>query len=185
MARDLYYGADARRNLCTGMEELSETVKSTYGPLGRTVVTKGGAVRRGSSVTKGFSLPDLAQDLGAQLLMQAVKSVGDAVGDGTATTTVLAQSLVREGRRVVAAGCSPVQLRRGLQGAAKVAVAELDASAQRLNGEEYARRVAVAACGDQELGASIAQAMEKVGLDGVITLKASKMRMHAHASMAA
>ena len=174
MARDLYYGADARRNLCTGMEELSETVKSTYGPLGRTVVTKGGAVRRGSSVTKGFSLPDLAQDLGAQLLMQAVKSVGDAVGDGTATTTVLAQSLVREGRRVVAAGCSPVQLRRGLQGAAKVAVAELDASAQRLNGEEDARRVAVAACGDQELGASIAQAMEKVGLDGVITLKDSK-----------
>lgn len=174
MARDLYYGADARRNLCTGMEELSETVKSTYGPLGRTVVTKGGAVRRGSSVTKGFSLPDLAQDLGAQLLMQAVKSVGDAVGDGTATTTVLAQSLVREGRRVVAAGCSPVQLRRGLQGAAKVAVAELDASAQRLNGEGDARRVAVAACGDQELGASIAQAMEKVGLDGVITLKDSK-----------
>lgn len=109
-------GADARRNLCTGMEELSETVKSTYGPLGRTVVTKGGAVRRGSSVTKGFSLPDLAQDLGAQLLMQAVKSVGDAVGDGTATTTVLAQSLVREGRRVVGRRMQPRAASPGLTG---------------------------------------------------------------------
>lgn len=178
LARDLYYGAEARKKLCCGVDRLADAVRFTLGPRGRNAVTTAGGAptitNRGYSITKGFSLSDLAEDLGAQMLKQAAQKTSDAAGDGTTTAVVLAQALVREGQRCVAAGCSPMLLRRGLQSAAEAACTALDGAARRLEGQADTARVASAACDDEALGALMAQALEQVGPHGVITLGESR-----------
>ena len=127
MARDLYYGADARKKLQAGVDQLADTVKITLGPKGRNVMASqsSGApliTNDGAAVTKGFQLGDIAEDLGVQLLKQVAKNVSEAVGDGSTTAVVLAQAMVREGMRNVAAGAAPVLIRKGIQGATEAAL---------------------------------------------------------------
>lgn len=179
MARDLYYGADARKKLQAGVDQLADTVKITLGPKGRNVMTAQSSsapiiTNDGAAVTKGFQLGDIGEDLGVQLLKQAAKNISDAVGDGSTTAVVLAQAMVREGVKNVAAGASPVLLRKGIQGAVGAALEAIDRSSFQMEKREDVVRVAAASCGDEALGEMIAEALEKVGRDGVITVGESK-----------
>lgn len=179
MARDLYYGAEARKKLQAGVDQLADTVKITLGPKGRNVMTAQLSsapliTNDGAAVTKGFQLADIAEDLGAQMLRQVAKNLGDAVGDGSTTAVVLAQAMVREGMKNVAAGASPVLLRKGIQGAVEAALGAIDKSSFQIEKREDVVRVAAASCGDEALGEMIAEALEKVGRDGVITVGESK-----------
>ncbi|MCI9554057.1 MAG: chaperonin GroEL [Oscillibacter sp.] len=175
MARDLYYGAEARKKLQVGVDHLADTVKITLGPKGRNVMaaqSSGAPVitNDGAAVTKGFQLSDIAEDLGVQLLKQVAKNISDAVGDGATTAVVLAQAMVREGMKNVAAGTSPVLLRKGIQGAAAAALNAIGESSYQIEKREDIVRVASASCGDEATGEMIANALEKVGQNGVITV---------------
>ena len=127
MARDLYYGAEARKKLQSGIDQLADTVKITLGPKGRNVMSAQGSgtpviTNDGAAITKDFSVSDIAEDLGEQMLKQVAKNISEAVGDGSTAAVVLAQAMVREGMKNVAAGASPVLLRKGIQGAAAAAL---------------------------------------------------------------
>lgn len=179
MARDLYYGAEARKKLQAGVDQLADTVRITLGPKGRNVMTarSSGApviTNDGAAVTKDFQLGGIAEDLGAQMLKQVAKNLSDTVGDGSTTAVVLAQAMVREGMRNVAAGASPVLLRKGIRGAVDAALGAIDESSFQIEKREDVVRVAAASCGDEALGEMIAEALEKVGRDGVITVGESK-----------
>ena len=179
MAKDILYGEDARKSLQAGLDKLANTVKITLGPKGRNVVLdkKFGApliTNDGVTIAKEIELEDAFENMGAQLVKEVATKTNDAAGDGTTTATLLAQALVREGMRNVAAGANPMDIKRGVQKAVDVAVTAIKNNSQRVSGTEDIARVATVSAGDEEVGKLIAEAMEKVTADGVITIEESK-----------
>lgn len=179
MAKKITYGIDARNALLTGIDKLADTVKITLGPKGRNVVLdkKYGApliVNDGVTIAKEIELEDAMENMGAQLIKEVATKTNDIAGDGTTTATVLAQKLIREGMKNVTAGASPMAIRRGIAKAVNKAVEELAAISQKVSGTEDIRRVGTISAGDEVIGTLIADAMEKVSSDGVITVEESK-----------
>ena len=179
MAKDINYGEQARRKLQTGVDKLADTVKITLGPKGRNVVI---AKQYGSplitndgvTIAKEIELEDAFENMGAQIVKEVASKTNDVAGDGTTTATLLAQSIIREGFKNVAAGANPMVLKRGIQGAVDVAVEALKTESVPVNGREAIAQVAAVSCSDQEIGNLIADAMDKVGAAGVITVEESK-----------
>ncbi|MDR2742161.1 MAG: chaperonin GroEL [Treponema sp.] len=180
MAKQLLFNEDARRKLLSGVEQISKAVKVTLGPKGRNVLLdkKFGAptvTKDGVSVAKEVELEDPYENMGAQLLKEVATKTNDVAGDGTTTATVLAYSLVKEGLKSVAAGMTPIELKRGIDKAVEIAVEEIKKNAKEIKDKEEISHVAsVSANNDNEIGNTIADAMEKVGKDGVITVEESK-----------
>ncbi|MDR2534949.1 MAG: chaperonin GroEL [Treponema sp.] len=180
MAKQLLFNEDARRRLLAGVEQISKAVKVTLGPKGRNVLLdkKFGAptvTKDGVSVAKEVELEDPYENMGAQLLKEVATKTNDVAGDGTTTATVLAYSLVKEGLKSVAAGMTPIELKRGIDKAVEIAVAEIKKNSKEIKDKEEISHVAsVSANNDSEIGKTIADAMEKVGKDGVITVEESK-----------
>ncbi|MDR2110273.1 MAG: chaperonin GroEL [Spirochaetaceae bacterium] len=180
MAKQLLFNEEARRKLLAGVEQISKPVKVTLGPKGRNVLLdkKFGAptvTKDGVSVAKEVELADPYENMGAQLLKEVATKTNDVAGDGTTTATVLAYSLVKEGLKSVAAGMTPIELKRGIDKAVEIAVDEIKKSAKEIKDKEEISHVAsVSANNDSEIGNTIADAMEKVGKDGVITVEESK-----------
>ncbi|MDR0761117.1 MAG: chaperonin GroEL [Treponema sp.] len=180
MAKQLLFNEDARRKLLSGVEQISKAVKVTLGPKGRNVLLdkKFGAptvTKDGVSVAKEVELEDPYENMGAQLLKEVATKTNDVAGDGTTTATVLAYSLVKEGLKSVAAGMTPIELKRGIDKAVEIAVEEIKKNAKEIKDKEEISHVAsVSANNDTEIGNTIADAMEKVGKDGVITVEESK-----------
>jgi chaperonin GroEL len=180
MAKQLMFNEDARRKLLSGVEQISRAVKVTLGPKGRNVLLdkKFGAptvTKDGVSVAKEVELEDPYENMGAQLLKEVATKTNDIAGDGTTTATVLAYSLVKEGLKSVAAGMTPIELKRGIDKAVEIAVDEIKRNAKEIKDKEEISHVAsVSANNDSEIGNTIADAMEKVGKDGVITVEESK-----------
>ncbi len=179
MAKNLVYGEDARKALQTGVDKLADTVKITLGPKGRNVVLdkKYGMpliTNDGVTIAKEIELEDPSENLGAQLIREVATKTNDVAGDGTTTATVLAQAIIREGLKNLAAGANPMVLRRGIAKAAEAAVAEIKAASQPVNGTSDIARVGTISSGDEQIGSLIAEAMEKVGQNGVITVEESK-----------
>jgi chaperonin GroEL len=180
MAKQLTFNEDARRKLLAGVEQISKAVKVTLGPKGRNVLLdkKFGAptvTKDGVSVAKEVELADPYENMGAQLLKEVATKTNDVAGDGTTTATVLAYSLVKEGLKSVAAGMTPLELKRGIDKAVEIAVEEIKKNSKDIKDKEEISHVAsVSANNDIEIGKTIADAMEKVGKDGVITVEESK-----------
>ncbi|MCL2601193.1 MAG: chaperonin GroEL [Treponema sp.] len=180
MAKQLLFNEDARKKLLAGVEQISQAVKVTLGPKGRNVLLdkKFGAptvTKDGVSVAKEIELVDPYENMGAQLLKEVATKTNDVAGDGTTTATVLAYSLVKEGLKSVAAGMTPIELKRGIDKAVEIAVEEIKKNSKKINDKEEISHVAsVSANNDAEIGNTIADAMEKVGKDGVITVEESK-----------
>ena len=180
MAKQLLFDEEARRALLQGVTKLSNSVKVTLGPKGRNVLLdkKFGAptvTKDGVSVAKEVELEDPYENMGAQLLKEVATKTNDIAGDGTTTATVLAFSMVKEGLKSVAAGINPMGLKRGMDKAVTLAVAEIQKAAKDIKDKEEISQVAsISANNDQEIGEEIANAMEKVGKDGVITVEESK-----------
>ncbi|MDR0289847.1 MAG: chaperonin GroEL [Treponema sp.] len=180
MAKQLLFNEEARRKLLAGVEQISKAVKVTLGPKGRNVLLdkKFGAptvTKDGVSVAKEVELADPYENMGAQLLKEVATKTNDVAGDGTTTATVLAYSLVKEGLKAVAAGMTPLELKRGIDKAVEIAVAEIKKNSKDIKDKEEISHVAsVSANNDKEIGTTIADAMEKVGKDGVITVEESK-----------
>jgi len=178
-AKQLLFREDARRALKRGIDILADAVKTTLGPKGRNVALdkKFGApsvTHDGVTVAKEIELEDPFENMGAQLLKEAATKTNDVAGDGTTTATVLAQAIVNEGLRNVAAGANPMLLKRGLDRAVQVVVAEIKRQAVPVSGKEDIAHVAAISAADQEIGNLIAEVMDKVGKDGVITVEESK-----------
>jgi chaperonin GroEL len=179
-AKDVYFGSDARDKMLRGVNILANAVKVTLGPKGRNVVIEKsyGAPRTtkdGVTVAKEIELTDKFENLGAQLIKEVASRTSDKAGDGTTTATVLAQSIVVEGLKAVASGRNPMDLKRGIDKAVGVVVANIQATSKQVsNNSEIAQVGAVSANGDAEIGAMIARAMEKVGNEGVITVEEAK-----------
>ncbi len=179
MAKQLKYGEDARRSLEKGINTLADTVKITLGPKGRNVVLdkKYGSpliTNDGVTIAKDIELEDPFENMGAQLVKEVATKTNDIAGDGTTTATLLAQSLVREGLKNVAAGANPMVLKKGILGAADVVVSHLSAISKPIESRQAIAQVAAISSGDEAIGELIADAMEKVGKDGVITVEESK-----------
>ncbi|MDL2224775.1 chaperonin GroEL [Eubacteriales bacterium OttesenSCG-928-M02] len=179
MAKQLKYGEEARRSLERGVNALADTVKITLGPKGRNVVlekTYGGptVTNDGVTIAKEISLEDPFEDLGAQMVKEVATKTNDVAGDGTTTATVLAQAMIREGLKNVAAGANPMQVKRGIEAAVDVAVEELKKISKPITGSEGIANVASISAGEDAVGEMISKAMEKVGNDGVITLEESR-----------
>ncbi len=179
MAKDLLYGADARNALIAGVDKLANTVKITMGPKGRNVVLdkKFGApliTNDGVTIAKEIELEEAAENMGAQLVREVATKTNDAAGDGTTTATLLAQAFIHEGMKNVAAGANPMVIRKGIQKAVDKAVDALTQNAQKVNGSSDIARVGTVSSGDEVIGTLIADAMEKVTADGVITVEESK-----------
>jgi chaperonin GroEL len=180
MAKQLLFNEEARRKLLAGVEQISKAVKVTLGPKGRNVLLdkKFGAptiTKDGVSVAKEVELADPFENMGAQLLKEVATKTNDVAGDGTTTATVLAYSLVKEGLKSVAAGMTPLELKRGIDKAVEIAVEEIKKNSKDIKDKEEISHVAsVSANNDKEIGKPIADAMEKVGKDGVITVEESK-----------
>ena len=179
MAKQLLMGEEARKALCAGIDKLADTVKITLGPKGRNVVLgkKFGApviTNDGVTIAKEIELKDQFENMGAQLVREVATKTNDAAGDGTTTATVLAQALVTEGMKNVAAGANPMDLKRGIQKAVKASVEALKANSKKMEGSADVARVATVSAGDEVIGSLIAEAMEKVSADGVITIEESK-----------
>ena len=179
MAKEIMYGTDARNALLTGVNKLADTVKITLGPKGRNVVLdkKFGApliTNDGVTIAKEIELDDPAENIGAQLVKEVATKTNDAAGDGTTTASLLAQAFIREGMKNVAAGANPMVLRRGISKAVDRAVETLKANSKKVNGTEDIARVGTISAGDEVIGRLIADAMEKVTADGVITVEESK-----------
>ena len=179
MAKDILYGIEARNALMNGINKLADTVKITLGPKGRNVVLdkKYGSpliTNDGVTIAKEIELENEAENMGAQLLKEVATRTNDAAGDGTTTATLLAQALVREGMKNVTAGANPMVLRRGIKLAVDTAVQHLVANSQKVNGSADIARVGTISAGDEMIGNLIADAMEKVSADGVITVEESK-----------
>ena len=179
MAKELHYGEDARRKLQTGVDKLADTVKITLGPKGRNVLLdkKFGApliTNDGVTIAREIELEDAVENMGAQLVKEVATKTNDVAGDGTTTATLLAQIIIREGFKNVAAGANPMVLKRGIQGAVDTAVEEIKRLAQVVDSKESIAQVAAVSAADEEIGGLIAEAMEKVGKDGVITVEESK-----------
>ena len=179
MAKQLLMGEDARKALCAGIDKLADTVKITLGPKGRNVVLgkKFGSpviTNHGVTIAKEIELKDAFENMGAQLVREVATKTNDAAGDGTTTATVLAQALVTEGMKNVAAGANPMDLKRGMQKAVAASVEALKANSKKMDGTADIARVATVSAGDAVIGSLIAEAMEKVSADGVITIEESK-----------
>ncbi len=179
MAKNIIYGIEARNALLRGVDKLADTVKITLGPKGINVVLdkKYGApliTNDGVTIAKEIELEDAAENMGAQLVREVATKTNDAAGDGTTTATLLAQALIREGMKNVTAGANPMVLRRGIQKAVDAAVEALRENSKRVNGAEDIARVGTVSAGDETIGRQIADAMEKVTADGVITIEESK-----------
>ena len=179
MAKDIKYGVDARNALQAGIDKLADTVKITLGPKGRNVVLdkKFGApliTNDGVTIAKEIELEDAFENMGAQLVKEVATKTNDAAGDGTTTATVLAQALIREGMKNIAAGANPMVLKKGIAKAVDVAVAGVVANSKKVEGSADIERVATVSSGDETVGKLIAEAMEKVSADGVITIEESK-----------
>ena len=176
MAKQLLMGEEARKALCAGIDKLADTVKITLGPKGRNVVLgkKFGApviTNDGVTIAKEIELKDQFENMGAQLVREVATKTNDAAGDDTTTATVLAQALVTEGMKNVAAGANPMDLKRGMQKAVKASVEALKANSKKMEGSADVARVATVSAGDEVIGSLIAEAMEKVSADGVITIE--------------
>ena len=180
MAKQLLFNEDARKKMLSGVEQISQAVKVTLGPKGRNVLLdkKFGAptvTKDGVSVAKEVELEDPFENMGAQLLKEVATKTNDVAGDGTTTATVLAYSMVREGLKAVAAGMTPIELKRGMDLAVKQAVEEIKKNSKEIRGSDEVSHVAsVSANNDTEIGDILASAIEKVGKDGVITVEESK-----------
>ena len=179
MAKNILHGIDARNALLRGVDQLADTVKITLGPKGRNVVLdkKYGApliTNDGVTIAKEIELEDAAENMGAQLVREVAAKTNDVAGDGTTTATLLAQALIHEGMDAVTAGANPMVLRRGIQKAVDVAVEALRAHSQKVNGSEDIARVGTISAGDESIGRQIADAMDKVSADGVITIEESR-----------
>ena len=179
MAKDILFGQEARNALERGLNQLANTVKVTLGPKGRNVVLdkKFGApliTNDGVTIAKEIELEDAFENMGAQLVKEVATKTNDVAGDGTTTATLLAQALVREGLKNVAAGANPMVVRKGIAKAVDAAVAYIKSSAKTVNGKEDIARVASVSAADETIGSLIAEAMEKVTSDGVITVEESK-----------
>ena len=179
MAKEILYSTDARASLLRGVDKLADTVKITLGPKGRNVVLykQFGApliTNDGVTIAKEIELECPAENMGAQLVREVATKTNDAAGDGTTTATLLAQSLIHEGMKNVAAGANPMILRKGIFKAVDAAVAELAKQAKAVSGSEDIARVGAVSAGDAEIGKLIADAMDKVTSDGVITVEESK-----------
>ena len=179
MAKDILYGIEARNALVRGVDKLADTVKITLGPKGRNVVLdkKYGSplvTNDGVTIAKEIELEDEAENMGAQLVKEVATKTNDAAGDGTTTATLLAQAFVREGMKNVTAGANPMVVRKGMKKAVDAAVAALVANSKKVNGSDDIARVGTISAGDEVIGQLIADAMEKVTSDGVITIEESK-----------
>ena len=179
MSKVIIYGNDARSALLRGVDQLADTVKITLGPKGRNVVLekKFGApliTNDGVTIAKEIELEDAAENMGAQLVREVATKTNDAAGDGTTTATILAQAMIREGMKNVTAGANPMILRRGISRAVDAAVASLMSHARPVSGTSDIARVGTISAGDEVIGTLIADAMEKVTADGVITVEESK-----------
>ena len=179
MAKQLLMGEEARKALSAGIDKLADTVKVTLGPKGRNVVLgkKFGApliTNDGVTIAIEIELKDAFENMGAQLVREVATKTNDAAGDGTTTATVLAQALVSEGMKNVTAGANPMDVKRGMQKAVKAAVEAFASNSKKMSGSEDIARVATVSAGDEEVGRLIAEAMEKVTADGVITIEEGK-----------
>ena len=179
MAKDILYGIEARNALVRGVDKLADTVKITLGPKGRNVVLdkKYGSplvTNDGVTIAKEIELEDEAENMGAQLVKEVATKTNDAAGDGTTTATLLAQAFVREGMKNVTAGANPMVVRKGIKKAVDAAVEALKANSKKVNGSVDIARVGTVSAGDEVIGQLIADAMEKVTSDGVITIEESK-----------
>ena len=179
MAKQIKQGEDARKALCAGIDMLADTVKITLGPKGRNVVLdkKYGApviTNDGVTIAKEIELKDPFENMGAQLVKEVATKTNDAAGDGTTTATVLAQAMVNEGMKNVTAGANPMDIRRGMSKAVAAAVEAIKANSQKVKDSNDIARVGTISAGDPEIGRLIAEAMEKVTSDGVITIEENK-----------
>jgi chaperonin GroEL len=179
MAKEIKFGEEARRALERGVNQISDTVKITLGPKGRNVVLdkKYGTpliTNDGVTIAKEIELKDEFENMGAQLLKEVATKTNDVAGDGTTTAIVLAQAMVREGLKNIAAGANPIFLRKGMQKATTAAVDAIQGMSQKVDGKNHIAMVASISAGDEEIGEMIADAMEKVSSDGVITVEESK-----------
>ena len=179
MAKEIKYGAEARRALEEGVNNLADTVRVTIGPKGRNVVLDKsfGApliTNDGVTIAKEIELEDRFENMGAQLIKEVASKTNDVAGDGTTTATVLAQAMVHEGMKNLEAGANPIVLRRGMKKATDAAVEALKEMSQKVKGKEQIAKVAAISAGDEEVGNLVADAMEKVTNDGVITIEESK-----------
>ena len=179
MSKIILYGEDARKALQSGVDQLANTVKITMGPRGRNVVLdkKFGApliTNDGVTIAKEIELDDPFENMGAQLVKEVSIKTNDVAGDGTTTATLLAQALIREGMKNVAAGANPMGVKKGIQAAVDAVVAELKANSKKVSGTEDIASTATISAGDAVIGQLIAEAMEKVSADGVITVEESK-----------
>lgn len=179
MAKSLLFGEEARRSMQAGVDKLADTVKVTLGPKGRNVVLdkKFGSpliTNDGVTIAREIELEDPYENMGAQLVKEVATKTNDVAGDGTTTATLLAQAIIREGLKNVTAGANPIQIRTGIRKAVEKAVEEIKAISKPINGKEDIARVAAISAASEEVGKLIADAMEKVGNDGVITVEESK-----------
>ena len=179
MAKEIKFGADARKSLEIGVNKLADTVRVTLGPKGRNVVLdkQYGApliTNDGVTIAKEIELADAFENMGAQLIREVASKTNDVAGDGTTTATVLAQAMVNEGMKNLAAGANPIVLRKGMKKATDAAVDAIKEMSQKVRGKEQIARVAAVSSGNDEVGTMIADAMEKVSHDGVITIEESK-----------
>lgn len=179
MAKEIKYGIEARVALENGVNKLANTVKVTLGPKGRNVVLdrKYGSpliTNDGVTIAKDIELDDPFENMGAQLVKEVSTKTNDVAGDGTTTATVLAQAMIVEGMKNITAGANPIILRKGMQKATNVAVEKISSMSQVVDGRNHIAKVATISAGDQEVGEMIADAMEKVSKDGVITVEESK-----------
>ena len=179
MAKEIKYGAEARKALESGVNQLADTVRVTLGPKGRNVVLDKsyGApliTNDGVTIAKEIELEDAFENMGAQLVKEVATKTNDVAGDGTTTATVLAQAMINEGMKNLAAGANPIVLRKGMKKATDCAVEAIAKMSADINGKEQIARVAAISAGDDEIGQLVADAMEKVSGDGVITIEESK-----------
>ncbi|MGN9017722.1 chaperonin GroEL [Lachnospiraceae bacterium HCP1S3_C3] len=179
MAKEIKYGADARKALESGVNQLADTVKVTLGPKGRNVVldkTYGAPLitNDGVTIAKEVELEDAFENMGAQLVKEVATKTNDVAGDGTTTATVLAQAMINEGMKNLAAGANPIILRKGMKKATQAAVEAIAGMSSKVTGKDQIAKVAAISAGDEEVGNMVADAMEKVSNDGVITIEESK-----------
>lgn len=179
MAKEIKFGTEARKALELGVNQLADTVSVTLGPKGRNVVLDKayGApliTNDGVTIAKEVELPDAFENMGAQLVKEAATKTNDVAGDGTTTATVLAQAMINEGMKNLAAGANPIILRKGMKKATEIAVDAISKMSSPVEGKDHVQRIAAISAGDDEVGSLVADAMEKVSKDGVITVEESK-----------
>ena len=179
MAKEIKYGAEARKALEAGVNQLADTVSVTLGPKGRNVVLAKSfgsplITNDGVTIAKEISLEDPFEDMGAQIVKEVATKTNDVAGDGTTTATVLAQAMINEGMKNLAAGANPIVLRKGMKKATDCAVDAIAHMSEKVTGKDQIAKVAAISAGDEEVGQMVADAMEKVSNDGVITIEESK-----------